>query len=81
MALSVFAFAIAQGQPLFFAIGAVIAIDAFLGATILRQVFDDQRVDFESESSEQAFAPLSNEKKTKSFNNRLPKVVMENEMG
>jgi len=81
MALSVFTFALSQGQPVFYAMSAVIAVDAFLGATILKQVFDDQKVDFENESSEQAFAPLSNEKKTKSFNNRLPNIVMENEMG
>jgi len=61
MALSVFTFALAQGQPVFYALSAIIAIDAFLGATILKQVFNDQRVDFESESNEQLNAPLSNE--------------------
>jgi hypothetical protein len=61
MALSVFAFAMSQGQPAFYALSAIMAIDAFLGVTILKQVFnDDQRVDFE-ESIEQAYAPLSNE--------------------
>ena len=61
MALSVFTFALAQGQPVFYALSTIIAIDAFLGATILKQVFNDQRVDFESESNEQLNAPLSNE--------------------
>lgn len=82
MALSVFAYAITQRQPVFFVLGAVIAIDAMLGASILKQVFEDQRVDFETDSSEQAYASLSNEStRTKKFNNRLPDIVMENEMG
>ena len=83
MALSVFTFAYSQGQPLFFALSAVIGIDAFLGATILKQVFDEQKVDFEIESNEEAIhAPLSNDGNVaKKFNNRLPKVVMDNEMG
>jgi len=82
MALSVFTFAMSQGQPMFYALGAVIALDAVLGGTILRQVFDDQKVDFENESSEQVFAPLSGEETTtKKFNNRLPNIVMDNEMG
>jgi len=39
-------------------------------------------VDFETDSSEQAYASLSNEStRTKKFNNRLPDIVMENEMG
>ena len=41
MALSVFTFALTQGQPVFYALSAIIAIDAFLGATILKQVFND----------------------------------------
>ena len=82
MALSVFTFALTQGQPIFIALGAVIATDAILGATILKKVFDSQKVNFENESIEQAYAPLSNEKKTdKSFNNRLPHIVIENEIG
>jgi len=48
----------------------------------LTQVFDDQKVDFESDSSEQVFAPLSGEEATtKKFNDRLPNIVMDNEMG
>lgn len=59
------------------------AIDAILGASILKQVFENGKVEFESESREQVHVPLSEEinSKAKNFNNRLPKVVMENEMG
>lgn len=82
MALSVLAFAISQAQPLFYLMFAIIAIDAILGATILKQVFEDQRVDLECESTDLAYAPVLNETSgQKKYNNRLPEVVMDNEIG
>ena len=82
MALSLFSFATAQMQPVFFALGAIVAIDAILGGLILQQVFDDHRVDFESEQSEQANASLQNgQVSPRRFNVRLPQVIMDNESG
>lgn len=82
MALSVLAFAISQAQPLFYLMFAIIALDAILGATILKQVFEDQRVDLECESTDLAYAPVLNETTgQKKYNNRLPEVVMDNEIG
>lgn len=49
MACSIFGFATAQCQPIFFVLGAIVAIDALLGASILKQVFGSGRVEFESE--------------------------------
>lgn len=82
MALSLFTFAITQMQPVFLALGVIVAIDAVMGGLILQQVFDDPRVDFESEQSEQAYASLSSgQVSPRRFNVRLPQVIMENETG
>ena len=83
MTLSVLSFGIATGSAVFIVLSAIYAFDAVIGILILKQVFFDLNmvVEFENENSEQAYAPLKDQDGKRRYNNRLPEVVQQSEMG
>lgn len=82
MALSVLSFAVAQLQPVFFALSIIYVFDAVFGLIILKQVFGQEKVEFENESKEMSYAPLNDESNIpKKYNSRLPASVCKSEIG
>lgn len=60
MTFSVCTFAAVQQSYLFYALAVIYAFDSVFGLLILKQVFTNEKVEYESDNEEQAYAPLNN---------------------
>jgi hypothetical protein len=49
-----------QQSYLFYALAVIYVFDSVFGLLILKQVFTNEKVEYESDNEEQAYAPLNN---------------------
>ena len=59
MSFSVCTYAAVQQTYIFYALALIYAFDAFFGVLILKQVFTFEKVEYENDESDQAYAPLN----------------------
>lgn len=82
MTLTVLVFAICNMNAVFTLLAFIYGLDAIFGMLIIKQVFTNEKVEYESDNEEQAYAPLKDVKEvSRKYNNRLPEFVTKSNTG